>query len=91
MKRKNANNPKHFNFGPTESGEKQLSENSVADIFRIYHSTTSIKNARNAFLSMVLRNPFEVQIPALDLKNDREMEILIETYWMPWLKDVYDW
>ena len=91
MKRKGANNTKHFNFGPTESGENQLDESTVSDIFRIYHSTTSIKNSRNAFLSMVLRNPFEVQIPTLDLKNDREMEILIETYWMPWLKDVYDW
>ena len=89
MKRKSQ--PKHFGFGPTQDNEHEIDPSTLSDIYALYHSTTSIKNARNAFLSMVLRNPFEVQIPALEMSNDREMEILIETYWMPWLKNVYDW
>lgn len=74
-----------------ERDEIRLDELTTKDIYELYNSTPSIKISRDAFLAMTLCTPFQVQIPSLDLQNDKGMEILIEQYWMPWLRTVYDW
>ena len=82
---------KRNRWGPTNGNETRLDEAAMLDIFNMYHSTPSMKVARDAFMSMTLCAPFEVQIPALNLTSNGDLKVLIETYWMPWLRTVYDW
>lgn len=47
--------------------------------------------ARKGFLSMVLHEPFQFSIPALGMVSNSDMQLVIETYWMPWLWSAWDW
>ena len=78
-------------FGPSASTEVRLDPAATQDIIELYHTTPSIKMARDAFVSMVFCGAFKVIMKTLPLQNNRELEILIELYWVRWQRDVYDW
>ena len=60
------------------------------DIIMIWNDP-SLKVARDAFTNMVFSTPFRVVCEELGLVSSSEMELIIETYWLPWQKNVYDW
>jgi hypothetical protein len=70
--------------------EVALDYDVLADLRRMYNSMPSIKIARESFLSMTLCGPFSVSIPKLGLHSNGDMQVLIERYWMPWLRKIYD-
>ena len=72
---------------PEEIG---LDTQATADVLRMFHSMPAIQIARDAFLSMSLCGPFTFSIPRMGLHSNGDMERIIERYWMPWLRAVYD-
>lgn len=70
--------------------EVELDCDVLADLRRMYHSMPSIKIARESFLSMTLCGPFTFSIPKLGLHSNQDMNVLIERFWMPWLRQIYD-
>ena len=78
-------------WAPQKSAQVQLNPLEIRDLLDMYRSVPVIKVARKAFLSKVLPEPFSFSIPALKMENTPEMTRIIESYWMPWLRKVYDW
>lgn len=80
--------------GPTKgiaNEETPLDEEALADLFSMYSSEPIISLGRQAFLSKALNGPFQFSIPAIGLKSNGDMETIINAYWMPFLRRVYDW
>jgi len=71
--------------------EVRLNENAVRDLVTIYRTTPVIKVARNAIMSMVLCGPFAFSIPKLGIVQTNDMDTIIQHFWMPWLRKVFDW
>lgn len=80
-----------FLFGASRPEEAALDEGTVQDLLTMYNNVPVIKIARKSFLSMTLSEPFTFSIPALGLVSNKEMEKIIQSFWMPWLRTVYDW
>jgi len=78
-------------FGANKSGETPLNEDQWQDLLRMYRSEPVVKVARDAFLSMVLCGPFKFKIPKLGIEQNADMDMIVERFWMPWLRQVYDW
>lgn len=71
--------------------QRDLDERAVRDVLRMYWSTPSIMNARISVFATALSDVFSFSIPALGLTSEGYGECILEMYWMPWLKQVYDW
>jgi len=71
--------------------EVALDSATIADIVDMHRSVPSIGLARESFLSMVICGPFTFRIPKLGLKSNRDMDILISRFWLPWQRAVYDY
>lgn len=78
-------------FGPRDFDATRLDQAVICDLQDMFNSMPIIKVARKSFLSMVLSENFTFSIPALGLVSNKAMEKIIESYWMPWLRAVYDW
>lgn len=78
-------------FGGARLEEAPLDEDTILDLLDMYRSSPVIKLARKSFLSMTLSEPFTFSIPAMGIVSNAEMAKIIEAYWMPWLRVVYDW
>ena len=71
--------------------EVRLDTKAIEDLLHMFRHVSSIKIAREAFLSMTLCAPFRFHIPKINLHSNADMELIIERHWMPWLRQVYDW
>lgn len=71
--------------------EVTLDSREICDIFEMYYGEPIFSISRKAFLSKVLPEPFTFEIPKLGLVNNKEVEIIIKGYWMPWLRKEFDW
>lgn len=78
-------------FGPTRANEVRLDQAAMADVVGMFRNVAVIKVARDAFLAMVLCGPFSFSIPRLGLVQTPDITMIIQRYWMPWLRSVYDW
>lgn len=67
-----------------------LDADAVRDLRDMYEGMPIFSIARRTFLSMVL-GPFTFSIPRLGLVSNDSMQRIIETFWLPWCRDVYDW
>lgn len=77
--------------GIKSANEVELDKEAIKDLMHMYRNVSSIKIAREAFLSMALCGPFTFHIPALGLVSNHDMSRVIERHWMPWQRKVYDW
>jgi hypothetical protein len=68
-----------------------LDEASLADVREMWHNVPVIAVARRLFLSMVLSGSFSFAIPKLGLRSNTAMDKMIQAYWLPWLRQVYEW
>lgn len=75
--------------GSGDEVEAPLDRAAVKDLLEIYNRP-AIRAARNALLSMVLPGPFYFSIPKLGVYNNEEMRQLIDLYWMPWARQLWD-
>jgi hypothetical protein len=60
----------------------------------IYEAYTSIPNlllARDAFIAMILKCPPTIRLKTLQRSQTKELEYIIETYWLKWCTDIYDY
>jgi len=80
-----------FGLKPNQREEAPLDPDAVSDIFEMFHGTPAIKVARDAFLSMVICAPFTFEIKRMALRSNAAMTMVIERYWMPWQRALYDW
>jgi hypothetical protein len=78
-------------FGPARSNEVQLDPATMSDVIHMFRNVAVIKVARDAFLAMVLCGPFNFSIPRLHMVQTPDITMIIQRYWMPWLRNVYDW
>ncbi len=78
-------------FGANRSEEISLDEGTIQDLLSMYNNVPIIKIARKSFLSMTLSEPFTFSIPAMGIVSNKDMEKIIQSFWMPWLRTVYDW
>lgn len=69
--------------------ETMLDRATVKDLLDIYNRP-AVRASRNALLSMVLPGPFYFSIPKLGVYNNEEMRQLINLYWMPWARALWD-
>jgi hypothetical protein len=76
--------------GATDEIEVALDDATVKDMTDLYYHWPSIIISRNALLAMVLPGPFYFSVPKLGIYNNDEMRLLIDTYWMPWVRNVLD-
>lgn len=63
----------------------------VVDAWAIYHNTPWIKIARNTFIGKVLVTPPRVTVRGIEESMTDEFAYDMETHWVKWLSDVYDW
>jgi hypothetical protein len=72
------------------SQEFCLNGDEMRDVWEAFHKIPYIMAARDAFIAMVLQAP-----PVLQMADGGEMaaelRILLELYWVDWLRDCYDW
>lgn len=68
-----------------------LDEKALHDIKHMFNNVPILRISLEAFLSMTLCAPFSFTIPKLNMVSSPEMGILIERYWMPWLRKVWIW
>lgn len=73
------------------SDERELNPAQVAAIFECYTNLHGIRVARDAFISMTLHCPPAVILKTLVQKQSKELEMLMQIYWLTWLENVYDW
>ena len=75
--------------GPDHPEEVGLDYEAVSDIVKMVHSMPDIMTAQDSFLSMVLSGPFQISIPKLRLKSNKDLDALVRRHWMPFLRKVY--
>lgn len=89
----NSGFPSSFFRGPNpragDDMETLLDRATVKDLLDIYNRP-AVRASRNALLSMVLPGPFYFSIPKLGVYNNEEMRQLINLYWMPWARALWD-
>jgi hypothetical protein len=73
------------------SEEKRLDPMEVEDVIEIYNKLPYIQIARNHFVSTVLRCPPEVKFKTLKLDDPKELELILELKYLPWLIAQYNW
>jgi hypothetical protein len=71
--------------------ERRLDPKEVEDVIEIYNKLPYIQIARNYFVSMILRCPPEVKFKTLKLDNPKELELILEIKYLPWLISMYNW
>lgn len=71
--------------------ESSLDTDAIRDIQDMMRSCPAIALARKSFLAKTIGEPFTFSIPAIGLVSNKDMDRLIQAYWMPWLRQVYDW
>lgn len=71
--------------------ECALDMDAVNDIIHMYRNVPAIKVARESFLSMTLCGPFTFSIPKMGLVSNKDMEHIISTWWMPFLRTAFDY
>jgi hypothetical protein len=73
------------------SEEKRLDPKEIEDVIEIYNKLPYIQIARNYFVSMLLRCPPQVTFKTLKLADPRELELILEIKYLPWLIAQYNW
>lgn len=63
-----------------------LDSNQLADLINMWHSEPVFHLAHTFFMSVTLCGPFEFSIPRMKLKNKKDLNPIIESYWIPWQK-----
>jgi hypothetical protein len=73
--------------------ERELNVDQMNAIREVYTTIPRIRVARDAFVSMVFHCPPQIVLKSMreTMVTTRELDMLIETYWMPWMADMYDW
>lgn len=66
-----------------------LKEDEERDIIRMFRSVPMIQIALKQFMAMTLAKPFKFSIPRLSLESNEDMEKLVTTFWMPWLRECH--
>lgn len=79
------------NILDTSDGEKRLDPKEVEDVLEIYNNLPYIQIARNYFVSMILRCPPQVKFKTLELDDPKELELILEIKYLPWLISQYNW
>ncbi len=70
--------------------EVPLDSDAVNDILHMFRNNSSIRIARDAFVSMTICDPFTFSIPKLGIYASPDMERIVRGYWMPWQRHVLD-
>ena len=71
--------------------EVALDESTIHDLRDMMRSSPALVLARKSFLAKTIGEPFTFSIPAIGIQSNSEMQKIITSYWMPWLRQVYDW
>jgi hypothetical protein len=69
--------------------EIQINTETLKDLLDMLRTRPIFDVASRSFLSMVLGEAFTFSIPAIGLISNKEMEKVIQAFWMPWLRQVY--
>lgn len=75
----------------SDNDERRLDQKEVDDCIEIYNKLPYIQIARNYFISMILRCPPEVKFKTLKQENPKELELILEIKYLPWLIAMYNW
>lgn len=73
------------------SEETALDEATIHDLRDMMRNSAALVLARKSFLAKTIGEPFTFSIPAIGIKSNSDMEKIITSFWMPWLRKVYDW
>jgi len=73
------------------NGETPINKKDMKDIVDAFHHIPNLLLARDAFVSMILKCPATVTLKTLNQKQTKELEILMELYWLKWKIDMYDY
>ena len=84
-------NPSLYTKANTDDNEQRLNELQVEVVEEIYNTIPYIRIARDAFISMALHCPPTLSLKSLRGIQSPELDLLMEMYWLPWLRDMYDW
>jgi hypothetical protein len=63
----------------------------MRDVAEMFDRVHVIQLARKSFLSMTLSEPFTFRIKRIGMRSNDDMTNIIRTWWMPWIRTVYDW
>lgn len=74
-----------------QASEVRLDRDEVADVWEAFYKIPYAQQAHDAFVNMVLACPPEVNLKALDWKNTPELELILQEYILPFLRDSYKW
>lgn len=67
------------------------SRDDVYDIWFMVHNTSGFIAQLQKLRSMSMCEPFEVEIDGMPVKQKREMEYLIKTFWLKSVYDIFLW
>ncbi len=88
-KKRTASSRRSINsVGGSTIAETSVNEAEMRAVRAMFDEYPTLKTANTSFMARMITAPFTIEIPALGIKSNSDMNAIIASRWMPWLPEM---